>query len=241
VFVCNEIGRPLGRPISFARSIRTTRRHRPDRRLDAWIHLEHRPANSVPRVRLGAYISISYRNEKPGERQTRRAIQNNETALGKMTTISDRVAAQAISDAKMRFPKISADGVCVGVRGARVQPIVPNQVGAAMEFLSQLTSTRTPRTSSYQLKHVGEDWGKCYGLCRYISNGAMIVSALALGLPVEAAGKPWELFNPNCLIGVSAISVRNMISANECARQEKQRGGVIRASNPISGLLCQSG
>jgi hypothetical protein len=158
-----------------------------------------------------------------------------------MTTISDRIAAQAILDAKLRFPKISADGVCVGVRGARFQAIVPNQVGIAMEFLSQLISTKTPRTSSYQLKHVGEDWGKRYGYCRYLSNGAMIVAALALGLPVAEAGEWWEHFNPNCLIGVSAISVRNMIAANDYARREKPRGGVIRASNPISGLLCQSG
>jgi hypothetical protein len=48
-----------------------------------WIHLEHRPANPVPRERHGAYISIDHRNEKPGERQTRRGIPNNETALGK--------------------------------------------------------------------------------------------------------------------------------------------------------------
>lgn len=99
-----------------------------------------------------------------------------------------------------------------------------------MEFLSQLISTKTPRTSSYQLKHVGEDWGKRYGLCRYISNGAMIVAALALELPVEEAG-PWELFNPNCLIGVSAISVRNMVAANEYARKENKQ-------NPLTALDC---
>jgi hypothetical protein len=148
-----------------------------------------------------------------------------------MLATLDSVTAQAISDAKIKFPKISADGVCIGIRGARFQAIVPTQVATAMEFLSQLTSTRTPRTSSYQLKHVGEDWGKRQGLCRYLSNGSMIVAALALALPVEAAGKPWELFNPNALIGVSAISVRRMIAANEFARRE------IRLTTFDTGLI----
>jgi hypothetical protein len=157
-----------------------------------------------------------------------------------MLATLDSVSAQALSDAKIKFPKICADGTCIGVRGAPFQAILPNQVDTAMEFLSQLTSTRTARTGSYQLKHVGEDWGKRQGLSRYVSNGAMIVAALALELPVEAAGKPWELFNPNCLIGVSAISVRRVIAANDYARREKQSGGVIGAGNPIGDLLCQS-
>jgi hypothetical protein len=202
----------------------------PDAATRRWIHLEHRRSNPVPRAWNGAYIySIAMKN--PASCKLAGGFQNNETALGKMTTISDRIAAQAISDAKMRFPKISADGVCFGVRGARFQAIVPNQVGIAMEFLSQLTSTKTPRTSSYQLKHVGEDWGKRYGYCRYLSNGSMIVAALALGLPVEAAGEPWELFNPNCLIGVSAISVKHMVAANEYARKENR-------GSPLTALDC---
>ena len=138
-----------------------------------------------------------------------------------MLATSDRATAQAIPDAQFRFPKISADGICIAVRGAPFQEIVPDQVGTGIEFLSMLAPTKTGHVDSYRLKHVAEAWGRRHDMSGYVSNGALIVAALALGLVVEAAGKSWAPMNPNCMIGVSEKSLRRMIAANDFARRER--------------------
>ena len=135
-----------------------------------------------------------------------------------MIDTSDRAAAQAIRDAQRRFPQISADGIVIGIRGSPFQEIVPEQVATAIEFLSMLAPTKTARMSSYQLKHVGEDWGKHHDGCWYLSNGALIVAALALDLAVEPCGPLWAA-SPNCLIGVSQKSVARVVMGNDFARR----------------------
>jgi hypothetical protein len=94
-------------------------------------------------------------------------------------------------------------------------------VVTAIEFLSQLDGTKTGRVDSYRLKHVGEDWGKRHDLAGYISNGALIVAALAIELVVEPCGPPWS-DSPNVLIGVSEKSLKRLIFANDFVRRERR-------------------
>jgi hypothetical protein len=78
-----------------------------------------------------------------------------------------------------------------------IPAIVQEQVERAKSFLSKLTVTKRATVNSYELKHMAERGA------RYISNGAMIVAAIALGIPVRSAGGDFDR-NPNALIYVSA-------------------------------------
>jgi hypothetical protein len=147
-------------------------------------------------------------------------ITSKQKALGKMTITSDRTAARAIQNAQYRFPTISADGTFIAIRGAPFQKIVREQVSTATEFLSMLAATETGRVDSYRLKHVAEDWGRHHEMCEYVSNGALIVAALALELAVTPCGPSWST-SPNCMIGVSEKSVRRMIVTNALIRRER--------------------
>jgi hypothetical protein len=129
-----------------------------------------------------------------------------------------RTAQEMIDAARRRFPRLSADGIMLARHGAIVQPIVPEQVEAALEFLSRLEATRTPRVSSYQLKHCCEDFGPRDGFSKYCSNGALITAALSLGLVVRSAGA-WIERDPNCLIGVSLKSLRRIMVAGAIERK----------------------
>ena len=144
-------------------------------------------------------------------------------------TLNDRLA-QRIRDARRKFPHLSADGICIAVRGALFQEIMPDQVATAIEALSMLEPTKTGRVDSYRLKHCAEDWGKHHEMSGYVSNGALIVAALALDLAVEPCGPPWA-GSPNCMIGVSEKSVRRMIAANDFARRENR---LVAADNRMA-------
>jgi hypothetical protein len=145
-----------------------------------------------------------------------------------MLTTSDRAISQALKDAQDRFPAISADGICIALRGGPFQEIRPDQVATAIEFLSMLEPTKTGRVDSYRLKHAGENWGRHHVLCGYVSNGATIVAAVALDLAVEPCGPPWR-GSPNVMVGVSEKSVRRMIAGNDFARRE--RGLIDRSAS----------
>jgi hypothetical protein len=136
-----------------------------------------------------------------------------------MTTTSDRAITKSIQNARRKFPNISADGIRIAVRGAPFQEIVPDQVATAIECLSMLEPTKIARIDSYRLKHLVEEWGRHHEACKYVSNGALIVAALALGLFVEPCGPPWA-GSPNCLIGVTEKSLRRMIAVNAFLRRE---------------------
>jgi hypothetical protein len=101
-----------------------------------------------------------------------------------------------VAKARRRFRRISADGIMLACRGAPYQEIIAEQVDRAMEFLATLAPTKSARACSYGLKHRAEKWAGAY-----ISNGAMIVAAIALDLTVRSAGGDFEA-NPNCMIGV---------------------------------------
>jgi hypothetical protein len=136
--------------------------------------------------------------------------------------------AEAIQNARRRFPSVSADGICMAVRGTAFQEIVPDQVMTAIEFLLMLAPTKTGRVDSYRLKHIAEAWGLHHEMSKYVSNGALIVAALALDLFVEPCGPPWAA-SPNCMVGVSEKSVRRMIGVN--AFIQKERRGLIDSGN----------
>jgi hypothetical protein len=101
-----------------------------------------------------------------------------------------------VAKARRRFRKISADGIMLARRGAPYQEIISEQVARAMEFLTTLAPTKSARMCSYGLKHRAESWAGTY-----ISNGALIVAAIALDLAVRSAGDDFEA-NPNCFVGV---------------------------------------
>jgi hypothetical protein len=160
------------------------------------------------------------------------------------TTASIKRAQRQIDAARIRFPKICACGIfpfrivghsnrlSAAKRGQFAEyishEISPAEVATAVECLSQLDPTTTGRVSSYGLKHIAEDWGRRNDLSSYVSNGAVIVAALAIGLVVEPCGPPWA-GSPNVLIGVTAKSLKRMIAANEFVRLER-RGRIAALS-----------
>jgi hypothetical protein len=68
-----------------------------------------------------------------------------------------------------------------------------SEVALAVEYMAMQRPLKHPRWGSYGLKHWVETWAG-----EYIANGAVIVAALQMGLPVEACGGD----NPNCRIGL---------------------------------------
>ena len=82
-------------------------------------------------------------------------------------------------------------------------PIRRHEVQTAIAFLSHLKPTKTARISSYSLKHAAENWGLRHGLRSYVSNGALLVGAVELGLAI----KPYGPDCPNCMVGVARWSV----------------------------------
>jgi hypothetical protein len=167
-----------------------------------------------------------------------------------MTATSSARTAQAIRDAQRKFPQLCAHGV-FGFRivghAARLAmakhfaptisaPIAMAEVETAIEFLAMLDPTKTGRVDSYKVKHVAEDWGRCHDLSGYVSNGAVIAAALALGLAVEPCGPPWA-GSPNVMIGVSEKSLRRKMIGNDFMRRER-RGRSITVDDLKNGFQC---
>src|SRR5207248_8631498 len=81
-------------------------------------------------------------------------------------------------------PRFGANGLHPG-RRSEPSPIQPEEVATAMAFLQMLRPTKLAYVSSYSLKHAAENWGREVGLRAYVSNGALILAALTLGLVVR--------------------------------------------------------
>ncbi|MET4144224.1 hypothetical protein [Arthrobacter sp. UYCo732] len=69
------------------------------------------------------------------------------------------------------------------------------EVNHCLAFLSAFTTIKTPKASSYSLKHRAEKWG--VGDTRYVHNGSAIAAGVLLDLPVRFDG-----LNPQ--FGISA-------------------------------------
>jgi hypothetical protein len=117
-------------------------------------------------------------------------------------------STSAIALAKRQFPRLSADGLYSHPAGVS-RPIDAAQVETAIEFLSMLTPTKTPRIGSGTLKHDAENWARRHGLRSYISRGALTVAAVTLGLVVKTY-PPWSDKNPNVAIGVSLKDLKRI-------------------------------
>jgi hypothetical protein len=131
--------------------------------------------------------------------------------------------ATALALARRRFRKLSADGIRV-YPGSAPQDIHADQVETAMAFLKLLRPTAKPTVGTGSLKHHCEDWGGLNGLCAYISRGALISAAVALGLTVRPnrSGADVE-------IGVSIKDLRKLNEQTRVARIERR--GRIAASS----------
>jgi hypothetical protein len=113
---------------------------------------------------------------------------------------------KAVTLAKRRFPRLCTNGL-YPLGSSRL--IEPDQVETALQFLSLLTPTRTPRIGSGTLKHDAENWGRRHGLCGYVSRGALTAAAVALGLVVKRY-PPRAVMNPNVAIGVSLKDLKRI-------------------------------
>jgi hypothetical protein len=113
-------------------------------------------------------------------------------------------AAQAIVMTREIFPDLSGDGIRL-YPGAAPQAIHDDQVHTAITFLKLLRPTRRPTIGSGTLKHHVEDWGAANGLCAYISRGATIAAAIALGYPVRA-----YRYGADVQIGVSTGDLKKL-------------------------------
>ena len=85
----------------------------------------------------------------------------------------------------------------------------PEHVATAIAYLRECCiPTKAPRSNSYWLKHLAEDWGAGHGMAPYIANGELIAAAIYLGLPVKVTDdnvnvrigtkpppQPWERGN----------------------------------------------
>src|SRR5204863_6848975 len=100
---------------------------------------------------------------------------------------------------RYRSPRFGANGLHPG-RRSEPSPIQPDEVATAMAFLQMFRPTQRAYVSSYSLKHAAENWGRTVGLRAYVSNGALILAALMLGLAVRPSNG-W--LNPNAAIGTS--------------------------------------
>ena len=117
--------------------------------------------------------------------------------------------ADALAFARRRYSRLSADGVGV-YPGAEPQAIHANQVETAMRFLKKLVKTKRAAVGVGTLKHVAEDWGREHGLCAYVSRGALISAAVALGYPTTAY-----------YVGVSQKPLARLISNVRDLRRER--------------------
>jgi hypothetical protein len=121
--------------------------------------------------------------------------------------LADRIAAEladaAIERAMAVFPNLGMNGL----DGVRAGEFNKKQIATCLLFLHQCHMASPKRCdSSYFLKHLIERWGRTVGIEPYISNGCMIVAAVALGFPISRSG----CAPANCWVGVRAKDVERL-------------------------------
>ncbi|MCK1677763.1 hypothetical protein [Bradyrhizobium sp. 150] len=125
--------------------------------------------------------------------------------------LANTAGPSADRELRHRFPRFGANGLYPGRQG-EPSPIQPDQVLTAVAFLRMFTPTKRAYYSSYYLKHAAKNWGGRVGLCAYVSNGALILAALMLGLVI----KPYRgWLNPNAAIGISKRDFRRFTGVYE--------------------------
>jgi hypothetical protein len=104
-------------------------------------------------------------------------------------------ADHAIAVAKAQWPTLTPWGVDMPYD----DNIKPDEVTICLAFLRQCQPTKTPKTSSYRLKHAAERWGN-----RYVTNGAMIAAASYLNIKMARVAD-----GPNVRIAVDVSSAHS--------------------------------
>jgi len=103
--------------------------------------------------------------------------------------------------------RIDCDGICEN-RSA----LAADELATAAAFLRLLTPTATASyksPGSYGLKHDAERWGRSHGMAPYVSNGALIAAAVALGLPIRRSRRD----SPNVGVGVRLADLSRLRAA----------------------------
>jgi hypothetical protein len=116
-------------------------------------------------------------------------------------------AHEAIAVARKRYPTLVPNGFAqprhiLGYDDRPGDKHDPREVATAIAYLGRCARTRSANYNSYGLKHGAEDWGDRNDMSPYVSNGALIVAAVYLGLKVVP-----DPGTPNAAIGVSSRSV----------------------------------
>lgn len=100
-----------------------------------------------------------------------------------------REAAKAVELAEAEFPLLDPRGL-----GPYGQPYVRNQHSFDTDFGREQVATGiealkalplSERSHAYAVKHRAEQWGRRNGMAPYVSNGAIIVAAIRLGIGVH--------------------------------------------------------
>jgi hypothetical protein len=133
-------------------------------------------------------------------------------------------AAQAIVTARKIFPDLSGDGIRLPP-GAVPQELRLDQIDTAMQFFGLLRPTKHPTVDSGSLKHNCEDWGSVNGMSSYVSRGATIAAAIALGYPVRAYRNGGDV-----AIGLSIGDLRKVNAGTLTARIARRGQSEILAS-----------
>jgi hypothetical protein len=137
--------------------------------------------------------------------------------------------AVALAFARQRYSKLSADGTRV-VPGAKPQRIDVDQIETAMAFLKKLQKTKKPTVGSGTLKHHAEDWAKEAGGCRYISRGALIAGALAMGLTTRRCQ-----YGGDILVAVSTRDLAAIVASTQAQRRER----IALRDSVMPGIDCR--
>ncbi len=115
---------------------------------------------------------------------------------------ADDMLERAIAAAVAAFPDLGANGL----NHPQDWPIERAHVECAIGFLRMCMKTQKPNFSSYAIKHFAEKWGRTVGLAPYVTNGAAIVAAHALGFVVArypTVTKRYPHGGPNAEVGVA--------------------------------------
>ena len=114
--------------------------------------------------------------------------------------------AAAIKVARAAYPNLTPSGFATTDKTLADDQFSHEEIATALAFLKQCKPIKHPSRGSYGLKHMAEDWGEAHGLAGYVSNGALIVAAVALGFPIRRVGL-------NAGIAISRLDLKRVMKS----------------------------
>jgi hypothetical protein len=136
------------------------------------------------------------------------SVERGQPAPSGRTVAASDDAASAARGVWHEFPRLCEFGLRPHP-GTLPTPVRADQIATAIAFLRQFRPTKTGRLNSYYLKHEAERWGGRNGMCYYVSNGALLMAALCLGLVIEEYPNCWPS-SPNAKIGISKYDFKRL-------------------------------